>query len=213
MLNKTKFVTFYSYKGGVGRTLALANTAYYYAMNGKRVVIIDFDLEAPGISSVQDFKEHIKLHLNNQYKLGGLLELILAYKDSKNKMAGSLYDFYSTDPIKTSDFEKGGEIFIIPAGREDNNYYEKLKSFNWDDFFHNKGGNKFFSSLRDKIQFEFDNPDFVLIDSRTGLTDIGGICTLLLPDRVVLFTGLNKQNLKGTKLLIDSIEAYSKSEL
>ena len=51
-----KTITFYSYKGGAGRTLLLVNTAYYLAGAGKRVVMIDFDLEAPGLHQKFDFK-------------------------------------------------------------------------------------------------------------------------------------------------------------
>ena len=42
-------VTFYSYKGGTGRTMALANLAWILAANGKRVLIVDWDLESPGL--------------------------------------------------------------------------------------------------------------------------------------------------------------------
>src|SRR5436189_94654 len=41
--------TFYSYKGGVGRSMALANAAVLLARAGRRVLVVDFDLEAPGI--------------------------------------------------------------------------------------------------------------------------------------------------------------------
>ena len=46
-----KTFTFYSYKGGVGRTLALVNIANRLAEFGKKVCILDFDLEAPGLQS------------------------------------------------------------------------------------------------------------------------------------------------------------------
>src|SRR5215211_6585166 len=44
-----KIITFYSYKGGTGRTMALANMAWILASNGKRVLVVDWDLEAPGL--------------------------------------------------------------------------------------------------------------------------------------------------------------------
>src|SRR4051812_14058860 len=43
-------VTFYSFKGGVGRTMTLANTAFLAACSGKRVLVMDWDLEAPGLA-------------------------------------------------------------------------------------------------------------------------------------------------------------------
>ena len=39
--------TFYSYKGGAGRSMALANVARWFYLQGLRVVMIDWDLEAP----------------------------------------------------------------------------------------------------------------------------------------------------------------------
>ena len=44
-----EIVTFYSYKGGTGRTMALANIAWLLACNGYQVLTIDWDLEAPGL--------------------------------------------------------------------------------------------------------------------------------------------------------------------
>ena len=46
---KMKVITFYSFKGGVGRTLLLANTALFLARANKRVVMLDLDFEAPGL--------------------------------------------------------------------------------------------------------------------------------------------------------------------
>ena len=45
----SNIITFYSYKGGAGRSMALANLAWVLASNGKRVLVIDWDLEAPGL--------------------------------------------------------------------------------------------------------------------------------------------------------------------
>ena len=44
-----KVITFYSYKGGTGRSMALANVAWILASNGKRVLVVDWDLESPGL--------------------------------------------------------------------------------------------------------------------------------------------------------------------
>ena len=204
-MKNTCYITFYSYKGGVGRTISLGNIAWEAAVKGKKVVIIDFDLEAPGISSLKPFKEIVKDHNKNPDKRGGIFELILDYQ--KEQKIPSIIDYYSTSPIN---FPSNGKIYIIPAGKEDKNYKQKLQAFNWNDFYENQGGIDFFHYLRGDIEFQFNNPDFVLIDSRTGLTDIGGICTLLLPDKVVILTGLNEQNLYGSKGVLDTINEHSK---
>lgn len=56
-----KTITFYSYKGGVGRSLALVNIATRLAEFGKKVCVLDFDLEAPGLHlKFPDSKNKIK---------------------------------------------------------------------------------------------------------------------------------------------------------
>jgi Mrp family chromosome partitioning ATPase len=65
-------VTFYSYKGGVGRTMALANIAVLMAAWGKRVLVVDWDLEAPGVEHF--LAERAELASIQQGK--GLIELL-----------------------------------------------------------------------------------------------------------------------------------------
>jgi cellulose biosynthesis protein BcsQ len=45
----SSIVTFYSYKGGVGRTMAMANVAVLLAQRNLKVLAVDWDLEAPGL--------------------------------------------------------------------------------------------------------------------------------------------------------------------
>ena len=42
--------TFYSFKGGVGRSMAVLNVAYALVAKGRNVLVLDMDLEAPGLS-------------------------------------------------------------------------------------------------------------------------------------------------------------------
>lgn len=213
-MGKTRFVTFYSFKGGVGRTLALGNVAWEAARQGKRVVIMDFDLEAPGISSLLPFQEPVKKHVEaaekglspDRAKKGGLFEFILDFRETRK--IPCLKD-YSTEPLKKEEFMEPGEIIIIPAGREDSGYRNALQGFNWEEFYENENGRDLFNVLRSVIELEFNEPDLVLIDSRTGLSDTAGICTILLPDTVIVFTGLNDQNINGCKSIVASIEEKS----
>ena len=69
-------VTFYSFKGGVGRTLALMNVAAELAKTGNNVAVLDFDLEAPGLNTFECFKDDLS-------KLG-LLDFIANYSESYN---------------------------------------------------------------------------------------------------------------------------------
>src|SRR5271168_2494145 len=44
-------ITFYSFKGGVGRTMALVNVAAELVRRGRKVLVVDFDLQAPGLET------------------------------------------------------------------------------------------------------------------------------------------------------------------
>jgi len=92
----------------------------------------------------------------------------------------------------------------MPAGCQDASYDARFKKMDWQDFYANQGGFLFFEDL--KIQWkESIQPDYVLIDSRTGHTDIGGICTRQMPDCVVAMFYPNEQNLRGLKPIVEDI--------
>ncbi len=184
-------VTFYSYKGGVGRTSALMNCAHRLAAMGKRVFVIDFDLEAPGIDSF-DFSQP-------NLPRPGLVEYIGKFMDS-NEVAP--LDEFVFD-ISGKNVE--GSLFMMPAGRKDENYQIFLSRLDWKVLYKQKSGFLFVENLKAAIR-ETYNPDYVLIDSRTGLTDVSGICTLQLPDLVVLLFSLNNQNVRGTAQIFSSIK-------
>lgn len=180
-------VTFYSFKGGVGRTLSMMNTAYRLSTRGRSVFIFDFDLEAPGIDVLFPSKQ----------PSSGLLDCIAHYSESGT--VPPIEDFVSEIPT-----DNAGKIYYIPAGQRDHNYQSLLAKLNWKDFYGRHEGFYFVENLKAAVQVKY-KADYLLVDSRTGLTDISGICTLQLPDLVVLLFGLNDQNLIGTSQIYRSI--------
>ena len=191
-------ITFYSYKGGVGRTLTLANIAMYLSRFGLNVCLLDFDLEAPGL--------HYKF---TQY---------LKTDDIKTGLVDYIYEFTHNDIIPESfiPFSKEiipktgpqGEIRLIPAGNVlSAEYWKKLASINWHKLFYEEDseGVPFFLELKERIEKEF-NPDFLLIDSRTGITEMSGVCTVLLPDKIVFLIVNNQENIEGARQIFRSIQ-------
>ena len=73
-------VTFYSFKGGVGRSMALANVAVLLARTGKKVLCVDWDLEAPGLDryfrAVPRSTPTAGPKLSQAAKRGGLLAIL-----------------------------------------------------------------------------------------------------------------------------------------
>ncbi|MEM8978619.1 MAG: AAA family ATPase [Pseudomonadota bacterium] len=172
-------ITFYSYKGGVGRSLALANIASLLASRGKKVLVVDWDLEAPGIEEYfQDFR----------VDASGKGLLFMLYDRS-----------YSNEQTwKLSSLDGRTSLDLLPSGRDEENYYPLLETFNQNQFFETGGGD-FLESVRERWLQDYD---FVLIDSRTGLSDAGGICTILLPDIIVALFTATEQSVRGVRDVI-----------
>jgi tetratricopeptide (TPR) repeat protein len=184
-------VTFYSYKGGVGRTSALVNVAYRLARRGKRVFVLDFDLEAPGIDSYGLAKNH--------KDTPGLVEYISAF--TATGKVPNLRDFVldSTMPGTV------GKLFLMRGGRKDDDYKSALGQLDWKILYRQRRGFLLIENLKAAIDKLF-RPDYLLVDARTGLTDISGICTLQLPHLVVLLFSLNEQNVSGVSTILQSIK-------
>jgi MinD-like ATPase involved in chromosome partitioning or flagellar assembly len=180
---KTFWTTFYSYKGGVGRSLALANVAALLAQRGHRVVLLDFDLEAPGLDTFAEFKD--------AKQKPGIVEYVAEYQ--RTRCAPEIAPFLH--PVQLPEHLRG-KLWIMPAGCKTVLYSHLLARIQWAELFAEAGG-PFVENWKLSIEQEVQ-PDYVLIDSRTGLTEIGGVCTTAFPDLVVLLFGLNEQNVEGT---------------
>jgi CobQ/CobB/MinD/ParA nucleotide binding domain/CHAT domain len=214
--------TFYSFKGGVGRSMALANIAELFYRRGLKVLMVDFDLEAPGLERYFNVSN---AQFTTTEILGkrGVIDLLVSYKQMRVLPKMVQNNVVNQDSLEEANrlvvepledfcvpiYEKsqnGGELFLLPAGRRSGDYFKKyadnLQSFNWQDFYVNWEGEKFFEWFRESVD---SFADVVLIDSRTGITEMGGICTHQLADVVVMFVAANQQNLDGTLKMATSL--------
>lgn len=210
-----RIVTFYSYKGGVGRTMALANTAWILAANGKRVLAVDWDLEAPGLHRYF----HPFLDPGGLAATAGVIDLLQDYSwaavtggngprtDSWHLAYASVEPHaLSVDPaLLGAPFTDGGSLDLLSAGRQDRAYGATVGMFDWDNFYDRLGGGVFLDALRDDMRATYD---YVLIDSRTGLSDIADICTVLMPDVLVDCFTLNRQSLEGAASVAHSVAQH-----
>ncbi len=189
--------TFYSYKGGVGRTLALVNVATILAQNGKRVLIVDFDLEAPGLTTLKI--------LRSADKKPGLVDFVSQYEATGSVPIASEF-IYSCVVEEGENVETAFKIDVLPAGEVNDNYTAQLSRIDWHSLYDQKNGFLLMEDLR--AQWSNLGYDYVLIDSRTGHTDVGGICTRQLPDAVVNIFFPNEQNLLGMKQVVEEIRNH-----
>lgn len=190
-------VTFYSYKGGVGRTMALLNAAVLLAKAGKRVLLVDFDLEAPGLTSF-DMLACARTHI-------GVVDYV-------NKYRQTLESPDVTDYIVNCD-TANVPLWVMPAGDHTQaGYSDRLNSIDWERLYREEEGFLFFEDLKSQwAGYDATGFDYVLIDSRTGHTDVGGICTRQLPDAVVVMFLPNEQNIQGLVPIVDGIRSEERA--
>jgi MinD-like ATPase involved in chromosome partitioning or flagellar assembly len=183
--------TFYSFKGGVGRTMALANVSALLAQWGHSVLVVDWDLEAPGLERFYAYvKPDIDAHRDTT---PGVLDLL---KATANGNRLSWQDCLIDIGVPGA----SGRLALLSAGRSDNTYSTRLQGLNFSDLFERHGLGAYIEELRNEWSAEFN---FVLIDSRTGVTDIGGICTVHLADVLVLLFTANESSTEGAKYIIE----------
>jgi len=99
-------------------------------------------------------------------------------------------------------------VHLIPAGcAPSKEYWAKLARINWHELFYEKDaqGVQLFLELKNRIMDEL-SPDFLLIDSRTGITEMGGVAATLLADMVICFVLPTRENLEGARAVLRSIK-------
>jgi cellulose biosynthesis protein BcsQ len=213
--------------------MAVLNAAYALAGRGRHVLVIDMDLEAPGIS---EFLEGEKGETEGSPEFDAI-DLVSWARDVVRTAGDAIVepDFVSPNPptpaafirwAPKSQLEKVrprlgwiGRLDFI-AVRQDENYLKRLEDLGLASLSRrelNRTGVIIRRWLRNaRLEFTFpgleeiEGPrqvpyDYILIDSRTGITEIGGLCVGPLSDRLVVLTALNDQNIYGTARFLREI--------
>src|SRR5688572_17697714 len=158
-----KIVTVYSYKGGTGRSMILANVAWILASQGKRVLAVDWDLEAPGLHRYfQPFLVDNDLSSSDgviDFVTDFAMEAMTPIKGQKGEMRDWYIEHANILRYAVSldwDFPDRGTLDFISAGRQTPSYSSKVNSFNWQNFYDRFGGGVFFEATKEKIRSEYD---------------------------------------------------------
>jgi len=252
-----RVVTFYSFKGGTGRSMALANIAHVLSLDRTqpKILMIDWDLEAPGLhryfeNALTPLSASRSLWPARSRKVdgyAGLIDLLetafLAYQKEKPPVwdpTERLSQDRGQSEIAISRQTRCKEIredvfanldeyllqcesdrlFLMKAGAFDPEdkrtlsakkeeaasfvpYAERIRRFNWEEF--HKYDPDFFPAFRRHLMGRFQ---YVLIDSRTGLTDSSGICTKQMPEVLILVFAPNQQNIDGLVNVVRGVKSY-----
>ena len=187
-------VTFYSFKGGVGRTTALTHVAWILALRGRKVVAVDLDLEAPGLSTA--------FNLNPQPEYG-----IVDYFYERSYLPEGIEPNISVAQIfgEVRVPNATGRLFVVPAGTLNLDYISKVDDLRATTV--TDSGENLWSVFSREIQEQL-KPDILLIDSRTGINQWGALSLLQAADEVIVFLFPNEQNRQGISLLLQSLQSF-----
>ena len=131
--------TFYSYKGGVGRSMALANLAELFYNAGLRVLMVDWDLEAPGLE-----RYFPSVHRQQALEAPGVIDMLVHYKEQmtqsikpEDPLEFELPERYAIDIY--AEVKKPGKLYLLTAGQRsvDNmsSYAQTVLNFDWQEFY------------------------------------------------------------------------------
>lgn len=182
-------IVFFSIKGGVGRSTAMAATAWSLAQSGKRVLILDLDLESPGLSTSL-------LPADRRPKFGITDWLVEDLVDN----GGEVFE----NMVASSGLSHDGDIYVVPAhGVESGEYVSKLGRA-WMPKVGASGQESWSQRLQRLITALEEQwaPDAILIDSRAGIDEVASACVTDLGANVVLLFALDgDQTWSGYKIL------------
>ena len=205
-----RIVTFYSFKGGTGRTMALANVAWLLASSGRRVLAVDWDLESPGLPRY--FNPFLSAEAVRDAP--GVIDLIREFdteasrRQRRKEEFTELASYAQVSPYAMSlnwHFPGGGGLDFMSSGRQNMDYATTIGGLGWDSFYEKLHGGRLFNALRADMKANYD---YTLIDSRTGFGDISDICVKHLPDTLVNCFTLNTQGIEGAVRVALDLEKY-----
>jgi cellulose biosynthesis protein BcsQ len=188
----------FSIKGGVGRTTAFALWAWHLARLGKNIVLVDLDLEAPGVAGMLLDEDR----LPDYGLVDWLIEALVGQADDE-----LLWESLAECGLSG---DETGRIRILPAfGKKTKEYISKLGRIYMPTFAADAGK---FSGLAERLAMLLEQiagmpnrTDAVLLDARAGLHDIGSAAVTRLGAEVFLFARDDGQSWQAYRQLFDHL--------
>lgn len=188
---------FFGLKGGVGRSTALTMLAYKLAQEGKRILLLDFDLESPGLSGLLLPPERLADF--------GIVDWFV--EDAVSQGDAVLERMIAASPLAE---HTQGEIRVAAAmGLDEKFYLAKLSRVYAETAHHGEAEcfSRRAARLLESLE-EREQPDVVLIDSRAGLHDLAAASIVSLATDVLLFGTDSAQTWQGYRLLFSHWQSY-----
>lgn len=197
-------ITFYSYTGGAGRSMALANVACLLAPRcpaGRGVLVVDWSFQSASLhhyfrNKLEKWSGGSQQGENKIAKQAGLFDLFvelqdIIYKGGPNAQSADRI-FKVVDPDRFVIPTDIPALSLLKAGRFDDSFFSAVSCFQW-------------GALHEKTPWLIDSLmahwaqrySYVLIDSISGVSELSGLCAMMLPDKLVTVFTPSRQSLTG----------------
>jgi MinD-like ATPase involved in chromosome partitioning or flagellar assembly len=170
-----QIISVHSFRGGTGKSNTTANLSTLLAMEGKRVGIVDTDIQSPGIHVLFSLDEKEMVHSLNDY-LWGKCKIEDAAKDVTNKVGVDIK----------------GKIFLIPGSMNPGEIARILRE-GYDVGLLNDG----FRDVIDALKL-----DFLMIDTHPGLNE-ETLLSIAVSNALVIIMRPDNQDYQGTAVTVD----------
>jgi len=180
-----EIVSFYSFKGGTGRSTCLSNVAFELAKRGETVGCMDFDLSAPGLHMIYDIGP------NRRARTKSIHDYLGGNKKTQRELSDYVLDVQKS--YRDTDFE--GKLLLMPG-----DINPQVAAEMADD------SQREFANIQDLVRdFETEyNLDYVFLDSRSGISN-QAMPIFQASDHLLTFSKWTHQHKLGTYQLLDWI--------
>ncbi len=178
-------VSLHSFRGGTGKSNSSANVAAQIAATGRRVAVVDTDVQSPGIHVLFGLEADDPGRMLNDYLYGVCPILEVARDVSDALPAGS-----------------GGRLWLVPASMRPTEIAKVLRQ-GYDVELLNDG----FRSLIDELQL-----DVLVIDTHPGINE-ETLLSITVSDTLVLLLRPDRQDYQGTAVTVEIARRLDVPEL
>src|SRR5436190_16785381 len=170
-----QIVSIHSYRGGTGKSNLTANLATAVALTGRRVGIVDTDIQSPGVHILFGLDDKQITRTLNDYLYGRC----------------NIEDAAIAVPLPEA-AAAGGRVYIVPSSMKAGEIAKVLKE-GFDVELLNEG----FEDLLDKLDL-----DFLFIDTHPGMNE-ETLLSIAISDWVVLILRPDRQDFLGTAVTLE----------
>jgi MinD-like ATPase involved in chromosome partitioning or flagellar assembly len=177
----TKIISIHSFRGGTGKSNVTANLAAQAAMAGKRVAIVDTDIQSPGIHVLFGLDEgNMKKTLNDYlHEKCAITDVAVLVGRGTNPQLGA---------AQLAD----KSLWLVPSSINTSEVSRVVRD-GYDFNILNKG----FKTLRKELQL-----DYLLIDTHPGINE-ETLLSIGISDEMVIILRPDQQDFQGTAVTLD----------